>query len=510
MRLPTLILGLAWVASFSFPLLAQPAPIDLTQRLEPFDRYVEESRQAWGTPGLAVALVADGKVIWSKGYGVRESGKMEAVASDTVFQIGSLSKSFTACLVAIQVDRGKLRWKDRVVDHYPDFRMFDPWVTREFRVEDTMAQRSGQPAYATDLLAFLGGGREELLQAMRLVRPVSSFRSEFAYVNNLWLVSAKLVEKAAGESWEQSISSQLFGPLKMSRSSTGSESLFGEANHATPHLRTVRGAKPLPKSWPFTQWVYTYGPAGGVNSTVLDMAQYLLLHLGNKSLVSQESLTKLHTPHTWISNQRKEQPRSIPEVAPVSYCQGWLRQEMRPYPLIWHNGGTSGCKTVAGFVPEAGIGIVVLSNLADTELPEALMYRFYDLYFGHPDYDYSQAFLKAKPKAQAGPKRPAQARPPADLNKYAGLYRHPVYGLARIEPSGSNLQMTIAPNFKVLLSPWDGDTFLLPDFLDPDGTPDFARFLSDSQGNFPSLQLGPFRAEGNFQREGYLRGQMAN
>lgn len=485
------------------PAAARPPVMEKDALISRFESYAEESRQAWGTPGMAVVLVADGKVLWSKGFGVKQAGGKDPVDVNTLFQIGSASKSFTSSLVALQVDRGKLKWDDKVVDHFPDFQMFDPWVTRQFTVEDTMSQRSGQPPYASDILSFLGADRSDIIHAIREVRPVSSFRSRFAYVNNLWLVSAKIVELLTGKTWEENVGSEIFKPLAMSQTTTGFDGLFKTPNHVIPHQGKKGAVQPLLESWPFGRWVYTYGPAGGINSNVVDMAKYVQMQLGATPLIKPESLNALHSPHILIGGSIKEKPKGIGEVAMVSYCMGWLRQEMHPSALIWHNGGTSGCKTVVGFCPDSGMGIVVLSNLGDTELPEALMFRYYDLYFGRPDYDYSTAFLHGHPATPPAPTAPKNPRPAAALSQYAGKYKHPVYGVATVSLVGDTLELALGKNMRLKLTTWDGDTFSFPDPMNPKDERGFVDFAKQPDGSFSSLRLSLCDdvLEGRFRRQ---------
>ena len=481
----TLLLGL--------PAWSKPTEAELSHMIQNFDSYVESSRKAWNVPGLAVAVVVDGKEVWSKGYGVRQVGRPEPVDADTIFQIGSLSKSFTSALVALQVDRGKLAWTDRVVDHFPEFRMHDAWVTREFTVQDTMAQRSGQPGGVSDALSFLGFGREEILHAMRYVVPVSSFRNEFAYVNNMWLTTAKVVEQVSGRTWEEAIEEDLFKPLDMTSSSTTKAALLDAPNHATPHQWGGDKAVPLPNDWPFLDWVYVYGPAGGINSNVHDMAKYLSAQMGSTKLISESSLKKLHFPMTPIATLQSSQSKSFAEVAPLAYCLGWLRQERQPYSLVWHNGGTSGFRTVAGFVPEQKIGIVVLSNTSDSNLSEALMMRFYDLYFGLPEYDYSAAWLGAWKAAQpVAEVRPKSARPSAPLQEYVGVYRHQVYGEAKVERAGSGLKVSVGKTMELSLTPWDADIFRFRDPINLNSPLGTASFEGRGGNAFGTLRLNVF------------------
>lgn len=468
--------------------------------LQSFEAYAEQARQAWGTPGMAVALIADNQVVYTHGFGNRSQGG-PAVTPETLFQIGSTSKSFTSSLVALQVQAGKLNWDDKVIDHVPEFRMFDPWVTRQFTIEDTMSQRSGQPAYATDALAFLGADRATIIRALREVRPVSSFRSRFAYVNNLWLVAARVVESVTTGSWEQDVASQIFTPLDMKDTNTGAAGFYQSANHATPHQGQKGALQPLMAEWPYADWVYVYGPAGGINSNVNDMAKYVRMQLGATPLITAENLRLMHSPHILATDVTRPQPKSRPPLGMMSYCLGWLRQEMTPTPLVWHNGGTSGCKTVVGFTPETGMGIVVLSNYGNTELPEALMYRYYDLYHGRPEYDYSE-LMRARHQAPPAPQRPANPRPPAPLAQYAGSYLHPVYGQCQVEVVGQKLVARLG-KMRLNLEPWDTDTFSYVDPMDSSSPPGFASFARRPDGSTRELRLDLTDdvLDGRFQRQ---------
>ena len=171
----------------------------LQKILADFEAYAEQSRKDWGIPGMAISIVQGDKMIYANGFGVKKQGEDDPVNENTIFQIGSTSKAFTAALVAMMVDEGKLNWKDKVIDYLPDFMMYDPWVTREFLIDDVMAQHSGMPGYASDLLSFIGFDRKHIIHSICYIQPISSFRSEFAYMNNLFLVAAALVEEISGK-----------------------------------------------------------------------------------------------------------------------------------------------------------------------------------------------------------------------------------------------------------------------------------------------------------------------
>ena len=445
--------------------LAPPkSPVRTDEKIEKilpaFEAYAKKEMTNWKIPGMAIAIVKDDKIVYAKGYGVKTIGTKDPVNEKTIFQIGSTSKAFTAALVAMMVDQGKIKWKDKVIDHVPDFRMYDPWVTREFMIEELLEQHSGLPGYAGDFQAIVGFNREHIKHSLHFIKPVTSFRSEFAYVNNLFLVAAEIVEKYTGKSWEENISERIFKPLGMKDSSTSVEALMRSWNVATGHSFEGDEVKLVPKD---LKWMYIYGPAGGINSNVLDMAKWVSLQIHDgtfqgKKLVGTDNFDYVHSPKTIANSDPKKGPLAF-------YCASWIYEQTKPFPMIWHNGGTSGYHTMVAFWPDTKIGMVVLTNLIPNGLAEALPRYFNDLYFGNPKKDWSEeAFLKMKKtieeeKAKAL-KPPAQPVPPMVLEKYAGIYSNDVYGDVTVDKKGNNLEITIGPEkFKILLKHWDKDMF---------------------------------------------------
>jgi CubicO group peptidase (beta-lactamase class C family) len=436
----------------------KPTPKQLKNILADFEKYTEQARQDWQVPGMAIAIVQDDKVIFAKGFGVKKVGGDDKVDEHTIFQIGSTSKAFTAALVAMLIDGKQLAWQDRVVDRLDQFQMYDPWVTREFRVADLMAQHSGLPDHAGDAQAFMGFDRAHIIHSLRYLKPATSFRSQYAYQNGLFLVAAALVEKYTGKSWEDTLKARIFEPLGMSATTAGLEGLQQAQNVTFLHKKTGDQVEAIPADWPDHNWVYIYGPAGGINSNALDMTKWLRLQLGRgkvngAQLISEANLNFLQSPKTIIGTD----PRKM-----MYYCEAWIYQPFRPSPIIWHNGGTSGNKTMVAFMPETGVGIVVLSNLI-TNLPEALAFQFFDLYFHNPPKDWSKAGLEKMKQTQAKekpPQRPASPAPPLPLERYAGTFSNPVYGEVTVAPEQDKLFMVIGLNKKkVLLQPFDRDAF---------------------------------------------------
>ena len=499
------VLIIICLVSFFSSLAAQGEPKlvsdkELAVILANFEQYAEKSMPDWETPGMAVTIVQGDDIVYSKAFGVKTYKGNDPVTTDTIFQIGSTSKAFTAALVAMLADEGKIRWKDPVIEHLPDFEMYDPWVSREFMIEDLMAQRSGMPPHAIDALVLFGFDRDYIRHAIRYAKPSSSFRSEFAYQNNLFLVAAELIEKHTGKSWEENIKERIFEPLSMP-ASTMDMKLFQEAEDVTSlHHRLGDKIITLSKDWPYLHWTYVYGPAGGINSNITDMGKWLKFQVNSgvfegKSLITEENMNFIHTPKTiaMLFAGRKEY-----------YCQAWVYREDAPYPIVWHNGGTTGCKTMVAIVPEAKVGIVVLSNLINSSLPEALAFRFFDMYLGNPDVDWSTEMLatmeEGMKKAEAGlPVPPEDALSAMPLEKYVGDYRNTVYGQINISEKKGGLVLTIGPNkVEMYLTPWNRDTFSVywPFYGDVGDSGVFAWFEADPEGTVTGVTVNLLNEDG--------------
>ncbi len=476
-------------------------PVPDAERLEAIfaelGKYAEAGMGDWQVPGLALSVVWGDKLIYSRGFGVKTAGGTDPVTTSTVFQIGSTSKAFTAALVAMMADEGKLAWEDRVVDHLPDFRMYDPWVTREFMVYDLLSQHSGLPAYSGDGQSFLGFDRDHIVRSLRFIPPVSSFRSRFAYVNNLFLVAGRAVEKVSGKTWEELLSERIFQPLGMASTSATLKGYLFAPDAATPH--NIQGGQPAPLPREL-DWHYIYGPAGGINSNVLDLAQWVRLQINDgtvdgKELVSAKNMDFTHSPKT-IGAAADPGHHTF-------YSLSWVYEEGTPSPLIWHNGETSGFHAMIAFWPTARVGIAILSNQAESQLPEALARRFGDLYFGKELRDWSKEGLeqfraRAAEEEKKKPARPAAPLPHLPLEKYAGTYRNDVYESIRIEVSGGSLAAVLGPRkMRFPLAHRDRDIFTLsyPSLGDQESET-FVRFRMDASGTAQAVVLEMLNTDG--------------
>jgi len=450
-----------------------PNDTELKSIIAQFDTTAEKERQEWGVPGMAIAIVKDGKIIFAKGYGVKEAGKSDPVTNTTVFEIGSVSKSFTAALVAEQVDKGKMNWTDPVIWYVPDFQMKDPWVTREFTLTDAFAHRSGLVDNWGIDLALFGYNRSEMIHALRYAEPVSSFRSEFKYQNLPLLVAAAAVENTTNQSWEENLNESIFTPINLTSASTTYAALEAAPNHATPHRWTVVNgtlvATPIDPSWRFNTWTDTIGPAGGLNMNILDLATWAEFQMGNgswngKQIVSSKNMEYLHTPQILYYEENGG--------SKLYYCQGWEYEEVKSGPaIVMHDGSTIGGRAMVLLVPEKQLAVVVLLNAGEAGFSDSVARQFYNAYFGIDDPDLNEntyaTFMAFNEPFIIPAKRPENYSTPLPLSRYTGSYKNDLYGTAVVSDQEGNLTLTFGKDpIMFVLSPWDGNTFVssCPDY----------------------------------------------
>jgi CubicO group peptidase (beta-lactamase class C family) len=450
---------------------------DLVPALE---AYVEKYMAAFDVPGTAVGIVVGDELVYAKGFGVREKGGAP-VDTKTVFQIGSTTKAFLATTIAIAVDKGKLAWDDRIVDLHPSFQMKDPWVTREFRVFDLLAQRSGLPPYANDAIGLLGYDEDWLIRSLRHVEPVSSFRSTFAYTNITHMLAGEVVsarEGAAG--WNALVKREILDPLGMTDSSTTAAAIMAAPNHAEGYLFTPGGSVKVP----FTQtFPYDFGGAGDINSSVEDMQHWLRLQIGDgvfagKRLVSSQNLAFTRIPKVGMTDR-------------IAYAYGWVIQQTPNGTIVWHNGGTTAFGAFVGLQLDRRLGIVVLSNQANVGFPDAVGEWALARLLGNPDSDPgADKLAAAKAAADKAAKlfaRPDDPRPFPPLAPLAGDYASPAFGKAAVRVEGEALVMRLAEvGAELKLEPWDGG--IMTARLVPEGK--FAAIVAN-QGPLPLAFVEP-------------------
>jgi CubicO group peptidase (beta-lactamase class C family) len=417
------------------------------------EAYIQGGMKAFNTPGLAIGIVTGDRLIYAKGFGVRSTAAGAPVDSRTVFQIGSATKTFLATTIAVAVDRDKLHWDDRVVDLDPEFQLKDPWVTREFRVFDLMAQRSGLPPYANDMVGMLGADEVAMIRSLRHVEPVSSFRSTFAYTNLTHLEAGRIIAKLAGQpDWNAVLARELLEPLGMTDSSYTADAIRAAANHAEGYRWTPAGTIEVP----FFYSPYVFGGAGDINSTVEDMARWVRLLLANgtfdgRRIVSSENLAVTRTARVAISDK-------------MFYANGWIVTQTPNGNIVWHNGGTEGFGAMIAMSLDKDVGVIVLTNEENQGFPDAVGLWALDRLLDNPTADHAAAALKAAKAKFADTERtfakPANPRSFPPLAPLAGSFVNPSFGKATLRLDADALVLALQESgCQLKLEPWDGDVF---------------------------------------------------
>ena len=473
--------------------------------------YAEQVRTQWKIPGLSLAVVHGDSLVFSGGFGVREKGKTTdgdgewtAVTDSTLFHIGSMTKAFTAAVIASLVDEGLLRWDDTVKHILPDFEWYDDSVEAVMQVRDLLTHSTGLVAQAGTYIPNLGYDRDDIYRMFRYIEPVYPFREKFAYNNITFIIAARIIETVTGCSWEDNIRERIFIPLGMSSSVPGSEGYLqagrkASVAHYFGYSRGRNGGRgsiyvtPLYGEERALHWVDVIGPAGSISSTAADMARWVRFHLNNGAVIrtvepaenglissfpmdstafseyfpdmssglSGEfrfypyqdtvqviSRRQMDFLHTGVIKVRQDSTMR----RDYAYC--WYVEQNERYKVIYHTGTTWGFTGVCGFVPELDLGIAVLCNSEVSEYARlGLMRRIIDLYLpGDTLRDWSSEGLeqwfadKKKPGRRAVPCTIRRSSADPDPARLIGHYTKPApFGDAEVTLKNGKLYLTIGP-----------------------------------------------------------------
>jgi CubicO group peptidase (beta-lactamase class C family) len=444
---------------------------------KPLNDYIEKSKKLFDVPGLAIAVVKDNIVPYACGFGVRtkRESKNDLVTADTVFQIGSTTKAFLATTMAIMVDKKKMGWHDKVTVHDPRFKLQDLEATEKFEMADLLAQRSGLPEYSGDMVLLLGASEKQTIASLFDVKPASKFPTTYSYTNIPQLEAGRIIaELDALSDWNAVLQKELLTPLQMKNTSFTDERIANAPNHAEGHIWWLAQNASRTATVPFTpKFPYRFGGAGDINSTAMDLANWLKLQMhdgrcDDKQIVSKESLDFTHVAEVRINDNQ-------------FYALGWIESSTPNGTIIWHKGTTYGFGSFVGWWLGTKTGIVILTNEADRGFPSALGLWALDwLITGKNPPDYVQeAFDRAVDDYKNEVKhytRPEHPQPPP-LDGFNGLYSNPSFGGASLGRDGEALIVNLEIGAELKLEPFDGDLFTMR--LQP--TPDFAALAEDLQ-----------------------------
>ena len=487
------------------------------------DAYVASSLKTFDVPGIAVAIVKDGKVMLAKGYGVRKLGESTPVDEFTQFGIGSNTKAFTSAALATLIDEGKLSWDDPVYQRLPGFVMYDPYVSHEMTIRDLLTHRSGMGLGEGDLLFWPHSTytRAEVIYKLRFMKPQSSFRSHFAYDNLLYMTAGQIIPAVTGTSWDDYVRDHIFASLGMTHSTTTNANFKTADDYASPHAPVDGKLQAIP-----FEGLDNAAPAGSINSCAADMAKWVQLQLNHGKftgregrLFSEERSKEMWTPQTILPTPDPAPPLAALKANFADYGLGWFLRDYHGRKLVGHTGGVAGFVSRVMLVPEENLGVVVLTNAEEGGAFDSILYHVLDFYFHLPSKDWIAAYKAVKDKEEADAAetmkkaegtRDANSKPSLPLAKYAGVYNDAWYGPITIKSENGGLTISFdhTPGMVGDLQHWQYDTFkahwrvrtiedaFITFALNPDGTIDSARMvavspLADFSFDFQDLLLKP-------------------
>lgn len=450
--------------------MAVCVPFVLAQsKVDAFDKYAEAARQAWNVPGMSIVVVQDGKVLMSKGYGVRELGKNEPVDTRTLFGSMSTTKAMTAVAMAMLVDEGKVNWNDKVIKHLPDFRLADPYVTNELKVRDLLTHNTGVGnadflwAWWPDLPA------KDVVARMRYAPQAYSLRGGFVYQNIMYLVAGQVIEKASGMSWERFMRERVFDPLGMKHTFPTFRTSRDYQNRSSAHYEIKGKIEVIPETV-----ADEIGPAGAVWSTADDIGKWVNFMLGNttvngKELIKPATYAELMRPQVVIPPGGFYPTASITKPKWTTYGLGWFQHDYRGEKVDFHTGSLAGRTAIVGLLRDKKLGVYIFGNLDHAEVRHALMYKAFDV-FGFDDNtrDWSAEFKPLydgirkqgeQQEAAIRAKRVQNTKPSLDLAAYVGRYGDPYYGEVAIAMVNGKLVLRVNKDLAGEMNHWQLDTF---------------------------------------------------
>ncbi len=462
--------------------------------------------KTFDVPGIAVAVVKDGKVVHAKGYGVRSLRTGKKVDENTLFGIASNSKAFTTAAISMLVDEGKMSWDDKVIDYIPEFRLYDPYVTSEFTVRDLVTHRSGLGLGAGDLMIWPEGNsftKEEIIHNLRYLKPVSSFRTKFDYDNLLYIVAGEVLHRVSGMSWEDFVETRIMKPLGMTQSATNFKRLKDTSDVIDPHAPVNGKVEVIARDL-----VEAADPAGGIYSNLTDLCKWITMQMDGGKYGPQLSNT-LFTP------AMQQQMWSIQTVIPVTttppynthfggYGLGWFLNDMKGYKQASHTGGLAGIVTQITLIPELKLGIIVLTNQQSGAAFNSITSTIRDSYLGVTGMNRVKQMKDAVDEQQ---KEAAQitsdiwkeideqrkGAKAIDYTPYLGTYRDPWFGeiTISIQNGVPRFYSKRSPRLTGELLYFRANTFVAKwddRSMDADA---YLEFTLDTKGNASSLKMKP-------------------
>jgi CubicO group peptidase (beta-lactamase class C family) len=447
--------------------LASSSPVSASlsaDALSALDAFIVKTLHEYQVPGAAVAIVHDDQVVWLKGYGVRDITKPDKVDAQTIFQLASLTKTFTGAAAGVLVDQGKLDWDTPIFNYVPEFAGYDPYMTRWLTTRDLLAQRTGWPQFAGDMVDSFGYDRADIVRRLRYFKPRYSLRAFAQYSNMGFFLAGEVAAHAAGQSWNALVEHSVLTPLEMSRSSTVTPKK-PEANSAAAHA-VVDGKIHVVEP----TILNTTGAASSMTSTAADMAKFMQMYLGKGTYNGKPVLKPATVAEIFKRSMVSEV--GVSEVPPISETTGFYyglgvgSYDYAGSQIIEKGGALAGVRTLLTLVPEKNTGIVILANMNLTTFPEAVRAFYVQQLFGRDPNQDQQAIMalnSAIATLVAPPPAPPHPQPFAGtLPSLVGVYENDYYGRCAIVLNGSALRVGCGPaTYPATLHHWNAGAFAM-------------------------------------------------
>lgn len=457
--------------------------------LKGLDKFITERMGEWKVPGLAISIIQDGRLVYSKGFGFRSVDENLAVTPQTLFAIGSCTKAFTAVTMGILVDEGQLEWARPLKEYFPAFKLKDSFATERMTPRDLVCHRSGLPRH--DLVWYNSSAtRKELVERLQYLEPSEDFRTTFQYQNMMFMTAGYLVGQIAGTGWERFVRNRIFMPLGMTNSNFSVDDSQKAPDFAFPYIE--KDDKIIKIQF---RNIDTVGPAGSINSNVSDMANWILLNLnkgkiGDQQVISESSLKEIHSPQM-ISSKSYRYDESFYSM----YGMGWGITSYRGHLRVSHGGGIDGFSAQVVLMPRDNIGMVILTNRGGSALPPIISNNVIDRLLGLDQVDWNSRVKKQvedgekeaeKAKKEKDKDRKLNTKPSHPQKDYAGDYEHPGYGVISLQIK-SNQMIAEYNSFPFTASHYHYDVFELDNEILDEALK--VSFFTDLKGNIRSLSV---------------------
>lgn len=373
---------------------AELTPENIITAVKKVDAMIQHNVDSKVIPGCAIAVVYRNQIIFINGYGVRTVGSPEKIDLDTVFQLGSVSKPIAATLASILEQKGQLNLDNPVTAYLPNFSVKGLNSSDTIKVKNILSHTTGVPRNGFNNLIETFAPYTKIVHALQTTKVTSRVGKKYDYHNAMYGLIGDITQNATHKSFQEALNSNLLKPLNMSHTSATLEALIENQNRASPHIRKRSGLSP---ATPYSSGYYAVAPAGGINSSISDMATFLKAQMGGyPQIVSPQALARIQSPYV----QTKPKIRSSSKEAHPknsSYGLGWRILDFADKKLVYHGGWVKGFTNFIGFMPEQQLGIVVLHN-GDTKFSSGAAIKFFELALGLTEDVHHKADVKKKIK----------------------------------------------------------------------------------------------------------------